>query len=152
MTASDTQLILSVIGCGAIGLFVGRFLNICIERFPAHDALSDQLQSLKNTWSVCRHCQAAPRPVHRLPLISWVTGSGRCHACSRKLPRAFPVIEVITALLFALMYWRESGFQGGDHQALGVALVIGAAVSYSLYVLFAKPTMQVIGSRHFTSH
>ncbi|GAB5404176.1 MAG: DMT family transporter [Aureliella sp.] len=58
---------------------------------------------------------------------------------------------VLSYLGVALMYWRESGFQGGDHQALGVALVIGAAVSYSLYVLFAKPTMQVIGSRHFTS-
>lgn len=64
--------------------------------------------------------------------------------------------RIIAAIAFcylgvALMYWRESGFQGGSNTMLGVLLVMGAAISYSLYVLLAKPTMQVIGSRHFTS-
>ncbi len=34
----------------------------------------------------------------------------------------------------------------------GVALVLGSALSYSLYVLFAKPLMQQMGSREFTSY
>jgi leader peptidase (prepilin peptidase)/N-methyltransferase len=106
MTAADLQLLLCISGTALFGLFAGRFLNICIERFPEHDALSDQLKSLRKPWNVCRKCAVPPTSLERLPVISWIT-TGRCHACNRKLPRAFPVIEVITALLFGLVYWRE---------------------------------------------
>jgi len=50
-----------------------------------------------------------------------------------------------------LMYGQEKALTYGEHTAWGVLLVIGAALSYSFYVLFAKPTMQKIGSREFTS-
>lgn len=39
----------------------------------------------------------------------------------------------------------------GSDVGLGVALVMGSALSFSLYVLFAKPVMMKIGSRVFTS-
>ncbi|TWU17247.1 EamA-like transporter family protein [Novipirellula galeiformis] len=50
-----------------------------------------------------------------------------------------------------LMYGQERTFSQGTDVGLGVILVFGSALSYSLYVLFAKPTMQRIGSRQFTS-
>jgi drug/metabolite transporter (DMT)-like permease len=51
----------------------------------------------------------------------------------------------------ALMYGQEKALTGGSNIGWGVLLVSGAAITYSLYVLFAKPTMQRIGSREFTS-
>ena len=50
-----------------------------------------------------------------------------------------------------VMYWRERELLQGSDVGRGVALVAGAALSYSLYVLFAKPTMLQMGSRQFTS-
>ncbi len=50
-----------------------------------------------------------------------------------------------------LMYGQERSFAPDANTGRGVCLVFGAALSYSLYVLFAKPVMQKIGSREFTS-
>ncbi|MEO9590472.1 DMT family transporter [Rhodopirellula bahusiensis] len=50
-----------------------------------------------------------------------------------------------------LMYGQERSFTPDANTGWGVFLVFGAALSYSLYVLFAKPVMQKIGSREFTS-
>ncbi|WP_047813576.1 DMT family transporter [Rhodopirellula islandica] len=50
-----------------------------------------------------------------------------------------------------LMYGQERSFTPHANTGWGVCLVFGAALSYSLYVLFAKPVMQKIGSREFTS-
>ncbi|WP_442505312.1 DMT family transporter [Novipirellula sp. SH528] len=64
--------------------------------------------------------------------------------------------RIITAIVCTyagvlLMYGQERMFSSGDDVGYGVILVLGSAFSYSLYVLFAKPTMQRIGSRRFTS-
>lgn len=50
-----------------------------------------------------------------------------------------------------LMYGQEKSFTPDANTGWGVFLVFLAAFSYSLYVLFAKPVMQKIGSREFTS-
>jgi drug/metabolite transporter (DMT)-like permease len=50
-----------------------------------------------------------------------------------------------------LMYSQESTFTAVGRTGLGVLLVVGSALSYSFYILFAKPMMQLIGSQQFTS-
>ena len=50
-----------------------------------------------------------------------------------------------------VMYGQEKTFAEGTNVGSGILLVSGAAVSYSLYVLFAKPLMLRIGSLEFTS-
>ena len=50
-----------------------------------------------------------------------------------------------------IMYSQERNFASGSNVTLGVLLVMGSALSFSIYVLFAKPTMQKMGSRKFTS-
>lgn len=58
---------------------------------------------------------------------------------------------VLSYLGVLLMYGQEKLLTSSGQTAWGVFLVMAAALSYSLYVLFAKPTMQRIGSRQFTS-
>ncbi|WP_146515470.1 DMT family transporter [Rubripirellula amarantea] len=50
-----------------------------------------------------------------------------------------------------LMYGQERAFTSVGDTSLGVMLVIGSALSYSFYILFAKPVMKHIGSQQFTS-
>lgn len=63
--------------------------------------------------------------------------------------------RIVTAILMSyagvfIMYGQEKAVSEGANVRLGVLLVLGSALSYSVYILFAKPTMQRIGSRHFT--
>jgi drug/metabolite transporter (DMT)-like permease len=51
-----------------------------------------------------------------------------------------------------VMYSQERTMPNSQDVGIGVFLVMGAAISYSVYVLFAKPLMQKIGSREFTSY
>ena len=51
----------------------------------------------------------------------------------------------------AVMYGQERSLIGGTNVTWGIVLVSGSALSYSVYVLFAKSTMTRIGSRQFTS-
>lgn len=67
-----------------------------------------------------------------------------------KLNRRIILSIVLCYAGVCLMYGQESSGENSNVN-LGVILVMGAALSYSLYILFAKPTMQVIGSRRFTS-
>ncbi|QDU58716.1 DMT family transporter [Aeoliella mucimassa] len=50
-----------------------------------------------------------------------------------------------------LIYGQERSHAEGSNVGIGVMLVLGSALSYSLYLLFSKPLMQRIGSRRFTS-
>ena len=50
-----------------------------------------------------------------------------------------------------LMYGQEQLLTSNGNVGWGVTLVLGSALSYSLYLLFAKPIMQKMGSREFTS-
>lgn len=51
-----------------------------------------------------------------------------------------------------VMYRTEQALSAsGSDVALGILLVLGSALSYSLYVVFAKATMRLLGSRAFTS-
>ncbi|MGV6817992.1 MAG: DMT family transporter [Thiotrichales bacterium] len=62
-------------------------------------------------------------------------------------------IVMALALTYAgvfLLYWKETHI-GGANTTLGVALVIGSALSYSIYIVLAKPYISQFGSRLFTS-
>ncbi len=63
--------------------------------------------------------------------------------------------RIIMAILLSytgvlVMYGQEKSLAEGSNVRFGVMLVVGSALSYSFYILFAKPTMQRIGSREFT--
>jgi leader peptidase (prepilin peptidase)/N-methyltransferase len=51
------------------------------------------------------HCPACRTPIrlpHLLPLIGWLLTRGRCAACGVAIPTRYPLVEGLTALLFAL--------------------------------------------------
>ncbi|MCA9263140.1 MAG: DMT family transporter [Planctomycetales bacterium] len=64
-------------------------------------------------------------------------------------PRILVAIAMCYGGIFT-MYSQERTWAGGDRAAWGIALVIGSALSYSFYVMFAKKLMQRTGSREFT--
>jgi prepilin signal peptidase PulO-like enzyme (type II secretory pathway) len=88
------------IGLAALfGLAVGSFLNVVIHRLPRGESITLPA-------SHCPQCQAKLRPYDNLPLLSYALLRGRCRQCQASIAWRYPVVELLTALLFAALVWR----------------------------------------------
>lgn len=70
---------------------------------------------------------------------------------SEPLTRKIVLAIVLCYAGVYVMYRGEQTVTMDSKTTAGVLLVIGSAISYSVYVIFAKPAMQRIGSLRFTS-
>ena len=89
---------------GIIGLMIGSFLNVCIYRIP-------QGESIVFPPSHCSGCMHPLVPGDLIPLISYVMLKGKCRYCGEKIAVQYPVVELLTAIFFLLVY-HEYGFSG----------------------------------------
>ncbi len=82
---------------GALGLAVGSFLNVCVDRLP-------RSESIASGRSHCDGCGRQLTTSELVPLISYLRLKGLCSACWAQIPRRVPVVEVVTGLVFACLY------------------------------------------------
>src|SRR5207302_10196171 len=57
------------------------------------------------------HCPACGHPIrwyHNLPILSWFLLGGRCHDCHAKISLRYPLIELVTALLFLGLFFADA--------------------------------------------
>lgn len=83
-----------VVGTGLFGALIGSFLNVVAHRVPAGE-------SLVSPGSHCPHCGAAVRPWDNVPVVSWLVLRGRCRDCGAPISIRYPLVELVTALVFA---------------------------------------------------
>lgn len=88
-----------VIGVGLIGLLIGSFLNVVIHRVPAGE-------SIVSPPSRCPGCGSLISPRDNIPVVSWLLLRGRCRTCHEPISARYPLVELLTAVMFALMAWR----------------------------------------------
>src|SRR4030042_1615591 len=84
-----------------LGLFVGSFLNVCIDRLPRG-------QSIINPPSHCPACNHKLGILDLVPLFSYLWLRGRCRYCHAPIPLKLPIVEGVTGLLFAF-FWPGLG-------------------------------------------
>ena len=94
-----------------LGLFVGSFLNVCIDRLPRG-------QSIIHPRSYCAACNRKLGNLDLIPVFSYLWLRGRCRYCQAHIPIRLPIVEGVTGLLFALLYWKF-----GLGLELGISLV-----------------------------
>jgi leader peptidase (prepilin peptidase)/N-methyltransferase len=80
-----------------LGLAVGSFLNVCIDRLP-------QKKSIVFPPSHCEACQHKLAAKDLIPVFSYLRLRGRCRYCQAAVPRRLFWVELATALIFALLY------------------------------------------------
>ncbi len=78
-------------------LMIGSFLNVIIYRMPLGESL---------IWpgSHCPACGQSIKPWDLVPLISYVVLKGECRYCQAKISGRYPLVELLTAMAFLLLY------------------------------------------------
>ncbi|MFJ8043968.1 prepilin peptidase [Kitasatospora sp. NPDC096147] len=79
---------------GLLGLAVGSFLNVAASRIPAG-------RSVVHPRSACPQCSAPIAARDNVPVLSWLLLGRRCRSCRAPIPARYPLLEALTALLFA---------------------------------------------------
>ena len=80
-----------------LGLCLGSFYNVVILR-----SLSEE--SIIFPPSKCPKCGERLKPWHNIPVISYIFLRGKCAFCKEKISIQYPLIELLTMVLFALSY------------------------------------------------
>ncbi len=96
-----------------LGAAIGSFLNVVVYRVPA---------GLSILWPPSR----CPKCFHRLgmgeniPILGWLLLRGKCRHCKTPISPRYPIVELITAIIFVLVYNRY----GLSIQTIGYSLLM----------------------------
>ena len=88
---------LIIVAFGLLGLAVGSFLNVCIDRLPRDE-------SILNPPSHCQSCHHRLAAKDLIPVFSYLWLRGRCRYCRASIPRRLLWVELATGGLFAFLY------------------------------------------------
>lgn len=80
-----------------LGAIFGSFLNVVIYRLPRHE-------SIVHGSSHCTNCQTPIKAYDLIPIISYLILGGKCRKCHHPISLRYPLIELLTAVCFYLMY------------------------------------------------
>lgn len=105
--------LLFTVALALLGLLLGSFLNVLIARLPSG-------QSIVQPRSRCPKCQHPIPWYENIPLLSWLFLRGKCSACGARISWRYPLVELITALLFLACLRR---FDWSWELVLGLMLV-----------------------------
>jgi leader peptidase (prepilin peptidase)/N-methyltransferase len=131
---------------GIFGLLIGSFLNVVIHRLPkmleqqwaaeyahyaAEGAEASEAQapaiSLSHPRSACPNCGHAIRWYQNIPVLSYLALRGRCAGCAKRISLRYPLVELITAALFAFCAWRWGVTPTGAAWCLFCAVIVALA-------------------------
>jgi len=122
----DLIIVVSVI---ILGLVVGSFLNVCICRLP-------QERSIVYPPSNCPKCGHNLSFVDLIPVFSYLSLRGKCRYCKGTISVRYPIVEILTSLLFAAVFFKFG---------LGIDAVFHAVfVSLLIVIIFTDLETQTI--------
>ena len=165
-----------------LGLMVGSFLNVVIHRLPLmmERGWREQCQeylgesgeqqtplTLAKPTSHCPHCGQKIRFYENIPVLSYLWLRGKCASCRQAISLRYPLIELLTAILSAVIAWHFGfGWQTGaallltwalialsiidtDHQLLPDSITLPflwLGLTLSLFPVFADMRSSLIGA------
>src|SRR6185295_17997029 len=105
--------VVPIILAGLFGAVIGSFLNVCVYRLPLGRSV---------VWpaSACGACDRELSWFENIPVLSYAALGGRCRTCRAAISIRYPIIEAITAAMFAAAWWYY-----GPGLALASRLVFG---------------------------
>lgn len=110
-----------VVFAAILGLIFGSFATVAVHRIPKR-------QSFVRGRSECPACGRRISAADNIPVLSYVMLRGRCRNCGARISARYPLIELATAVLFALAVLKFG---------LTVEAVVYAGFFWTLVVLSA---------------
>jgi prepilin signal peptidase PulO-like enzyme (type II secretory pathway) len=84
------------VGVAILGLIIGSFLNCLIWRLYKNETLGGR--------SYCPQCRQTIAWYDNIPLLSFILLGGRCRHCRGRISWQYPLVELLTAVLFFLTF------------------------------------------------
>lgn len=81
------------------GLLIGSFLNVCIYRIPRH-------KSIAYPASFCPNCLTPIQAYDNIPVLSYIILGGKCRKCKKPISWRYPLVELLTGILFLLLFLK----------------------------------------------
>lgn len=152
---------LFIVAAGLLGLLVGSFLNVVIYRLPLMmegewRAQCNELLGINNPAAAppinlitprsrCPHCKHLIRAWENIPVISYLLLRGRCAACGARISPRYPWVELLTAVLSALVAWRFGfGWAAGAALLLTWALIALSFIDFDHQLLPDSITLPLL--------
>ncbi len=123
-----------------IGLSIGSFISASVWRLHEQEELRRTNKKPKKELSItkgrsmCEHCGHQLSALDLIPLISWFSLRGRCRYCKTKLSWEYPIVELVTGLLFAMSYTAWEFAEVFDYISFGFwILILSGLIFLALY-------------------
>lgn len=97
-----------------LGVILGSFINAFVWRLRQQldddgvprklSAAQKRKLSITKGRSMCPQCRHLLAPKDLMPVLSWLLLKGRCRYCGKPISAAYPIVELLTGLLFAVTY------------------------------------------------
>src|SRR3989344_759895 len=120
------------------GLAIGSFLNVVSLRFQPKQKLLDL--KIIGGRSACPHCQKTLRWYELIPLLSFIVQFGKCRSCGQRLSLQYPLVEILTGLIFVFVPYLLSSILNSQFSIL-------IAVWLLIFILFLL--LSIIDFRHY---
>jgi leader peptidase (prepilin peptidase)/N-methyltransferase len=115
---------MSIAFLGAFGAAIGSFVNVLAYRLPRRE-------SIVKPRSRCPQCKTQIAGYDNIPVISWLLLRGRCRHCRAQIPVRYPLVEVLTAVLFVCV-GLKIGLEDTLAPALALTITLVAAAETDL--------------------
>lgn len=113
---------------GVLGLLLGSFLNVCTLRWPAEE-------SVVSPPSHCPGCGSEIRWYDNIPLLSYAILRGKCRFCSASISPQYPLVELVTALIWAGAFLHYGLSAESVRGALFLTILLGIAITDARFYL-----------------
>ncbi len=110
------------------GLIIGSFLNVVILRLNTG-------RSIATGRSACARCSAPLSWYELIPVFSFLGLRGKCKTCSKPISFQYPLVELLTAIVFMFIYTSVIATYGLSIIALAIG-IFSAIVASLLLVIF----------------
>ncbi len=94
------------------GLAVGSFLNVVSLRYEDGKGIFANIYGRSH----CPHCGNTLRWYELLPVMSFIIQGGRCRSCHQRISWQYPIVELLSGLIFVLVPYRLIIFYGRFYQ------------------------------------
>jgi leader peptidase (prepilin peptidase) / N-methyltransferase len=117
------------------GLLIGSFVNVLIHRLPRmvmaeFEPEAGHAPRYNLNWpaSHCPHCHTPLKLWHNIPLVSYLWLKGRCGFCKQAISARYPIVELATALIWALCTWHWGSNAAGFCWAIFTTILLALSV------------------------